>query len=345
MFSYNIKMLSLTRGLPIAKIIGGELDGKIVHIYDPDVKCCDKCSKKCGVKSKFCCSKCSGSGGCLNKNDDTPDIEYEDIFDILDEDFIRKGKKKMNWNDFGTIKNAIKHKREPVEPDMRGIYGSAVKELHDRSKKEFFIPDEGTLRVLPNANKTERIYVAGPTDSGKSHWSRKYIDEWVKLFPKMPVFLFSDVDDDVELDDIPKLHRIKINEELVTHPLKSTDFPTGSLCLFDDTDSIIDPKILKAIESLRNHLLRRGRHESLYVVVSNHMLSDYTKTRIILNECNAITIFPKSGAANGIMYTLKKYCGFNSKQISKLMALNSRWVTVYKNFPMYVVYEKGVYLL
>ena len=141
------------------------------------------------------------------------------------------------------------------------------------------------------------------------------------------------------------MHRIKINEELITHPLKSTDFPDGSLCLFDDTDSIIDPKILKAVESLRNHLIRRGRHEGLYILVSNHMLSDYTKTRIILNECNAITIFPKSGAANGIRYTLKKYCGLTEPQISKIMGLNSRWVTIYKNYPMYVVYDKGAYLL
>ncbi|HXS60464.1 MAG TPA: hypothetical protein VN703_06595 [Candidatus Sulfopaludibacter sp.] len=338
-------MLSLTRGRPIAKIFGGRLNGEVVHIYDPDEKCCEKCNNKCGIRNKYCCENCTVEGGCLSGNDMNPDIQYDDMFEVLDEDFIRKGKKKMTWNDIGTIKNAIKHKKEPMEPDMRGIYGSAVKELHNRSKKEFFVPDGGVMRVVPNPNKTERIYAAGPTDSGKSYWSRKYIDEWSKIFPDKPIFLFSDVDEDEELDDIKRLHRIKINDELITHPLKSTDFPSGSLVLFDDTDSIVDPKILKAVEALRNHLLRRGRHESLYVIVSNHMLSDYTKTRIILNECNGMTVFPKSGSSSGITYVLKKYCGLSQPQVYKIMNLNSRWVTVYKNYPMFVVYDKGAFLL
>lgn len=340
-------MISLTRGKPVGKIVGGRMNNKIVHIFDPMAKCCDKCSSNCGVRGVICCNKCLGAGGCIkiNSQEMKPDIKYDDIFDVIDEDFLRKKKKKMSWNDMGTIKNAVKREIEPVEPDMANIYGSVVKELHDRSKKEFNVPDEGSLMVMPNSEKTERLFIAGPTDSGKSHWSRRYIDEWSKLFPNRRIFLFSDVDNDEELDDIKKLHRIKINDELITHPLKSTDFPDGSLVLFDDTDSIIDPKILKAVESLRNHLIRRGRHEGLYVLVSNHMLSDYTKTRVILNECNGMTIFPKSGASNGIKYSLSKYCGLTKGQIDKIMALNSRWVTIYKNYPMYVVYDKGVYLL
>ena len=338
-------MLSLNRGRPIAKIIGGSKNGEIIHIYDPEEKCCDKCSAKCGIKSKYCCKKCPGEGGCLKANKESePDIKYTDIFDVIDEDVIRRQKKKMNWNEMGTIRNAIQDRQMPSEPKMREIYSNTLRELIDKSKREIYINDEGGIRVLPN-QKPERIYAAGPSDSGKSHWCGCYIEEWVKEFPDRFIFLFSDVEKDAALDKFKNLKRVKINEELLSKPLKSTDFPNGSLCIFDDIDSIQDEKILKAVETLRDHLLRRARHEGIYVIVSNHLITDYKKTRIILNEISAFTFFPKSGSTHGIVYALKKYCGLNIAQVNKIFSLNSRWVTVYKNYPMYVVYNKGLYLL
>ena len=338
-----MSMLSLTKGRPIAIIEGGQLNGKTIYLYDPSVKCCDNCSENCGKRGKFCCIKCAGTGGCLDNN--KPQIAYDDIFDILDEDFIRKGSKKLSWNDISILKNAIKKKQPPNDPKLLQIYGAALKELDERSSNEFFLNDNGNVMVLPRCDKTERIYVAGPSDSGKSYWCKHYIEQWIKMFPKRKIFLFSDVEEDKELDSLPNMYRIIINKELVEKPLQSSDFPDGSLVLFDDIDSIQDKPVLKAVETLRDHLLRRGRHESLYIIVSNHLITDYKTTRVVLNEATSYVFFPRSGASHGIEYLLRRYCGLDTKQIYKVMHLNSRWVCVNKNAPMFITYSKGVYLL
>jgi len=99
------------------------------------------------------------------------------------------------------------------------------------------------------------------------------------------------------------------------------------------------------VQTLRDSLLKRGRHEDISVVVTNHLLTNYKETRTILNEVNSITFFPKSGSSHGIQYMLKTYVGLAAKQIQRIFTLPSRWITVYKHYPMYVVYEKGIYLL
>ena len=55
-------------------------------------------------------------------------------------------------------------------------------------------------------------------------------------------------------------------------------------------------------------------------------------------------IFPKSGNRKGMVYALSNYCGFDKKTIEKILTLPSRWVLIGKEYPMYVLYEKGCFL-
>jgi hypothetical protein len=214
------------------------------------------------------------------------------------------------------------------------------------SKTEFTINDSGILQPLPNFNKPDRNYIAGPTDSGKSYYIKNLLLQLRKVYPEKPIHIFSDVDEDPELDNIPLINKYKLDSDMIMkNGYIKPEKLSNSIVVFDDIDSIQNKEISKIISSLRDSLLRRGRHESISVIVTSHLLTNYKDTRIILNESDFITLFPKAGNVYSLKYILEKYVGLSRDQIKKLLALNSRWVTIYKRYPNYIMYEKGIYLI
>jgi hypothetical protein len=338
-------MLTFNKGRPIAIIEGGKYNNKIIHLFDPTRTCCEKCNFK-KIQQKLtktkCCKNCN-KDTCKNYEDKEYDYGDRQLFDVLGEDFVRQFKKKMSVSDLNKIKVALKHGEKPEDNSLDDVYEKCKKEYNDKIMKEFTLHDEGIIRPLPNYNKPERSYIAGPSDSGKSYYTRKYIEQLKKVFPKRDIFLLSDVDEDHEIDKI-KPTRIPLNEEFLNDSVTPESLK-NSIVIFDDIDSIPDKNIKEKVDKLKDSLLKRGRHEDISVIVTNHQLTDYKRTREIMNESNLITFFPKSGSSNGIKYMLKTYVGMDTKQIKKVFDLPSTWVTVYKRYPMYLMYEKGVYLL
>lgn len=224
-----------------------------------------------------------------------------------------------------------------------------VKQRHEATPedfKEYVVPDDGILQPLPRFQKTSRMFVAGQTECGKTYYARKYLEQLIKVFPKKKVFVFSDVEQDPELDSLGKnIVRFKLDDGLLAgDPIKPAVF-AGSICVFDDIDSIQNPKLLRYIQDLRDAILRRGRHEDISCIITSHLLTNYRDTRIILNEVNYITVFCQSGSTHSIRYLLQKYCGLDKEQIERILKLPSRWTTIHKNAPMYIAYEKGIYTL
>ncbi len=285
-------MLSFSEGRPIAKITGGEYNGKILCILDPsnnkkeekkEKKCCSKCSSKCNSKHK-CCKKCLGAGGCLTCGG-----------------------------------NNIK----------MGMFDLKLK--------------NGKLSPLPNIDTRDVLYVAGPSGSGKSTYTADYIKQVQKIYPKMPIFIFSRVNEDKVLDELKPI-RIELDEEVVADPIRPGEL-NNSVCVFDDIDTISDKKINEAVRKLRDDLLETGRHENVYMVCTSHQLMNYKHTRTLINEATCVTFFPQSGSSYHIQRFLKEYCGLSKLQIEKILHLPSRWVTIGKLYPMYILYEKGCYML
>src|SRR5579875_1238329 len=227
-------MLSLKKGRAVAVINGGKYNGESIRIFDPDTdRCCDDCSDKCGKKGVFCCDKCVGIGGCLKC--DEAKIEYDDPFDIIDEDYIMKNKRgKFSRKQMTKLVRSLKD-GTPLNDDeyLEDIRGSALKEIDRRCRKDFEVPDNGTVTQLPNFEKSERLYVCGPSDSGKTYFVSKYIQQWRKIFKKGKIFVISDVDHDEQIDKY-KVKRIMIGDNLLEEPLEAKDFPEGSLVIFDD---------------------------------------------------------------------------------------------------------------
>ncbi len=198
------------------------------------------------------------------------------------------------------------------------------------------------LSLIPSISGSDRIFIAGPTGSGKTSIISQYVKDFVKLFPEKKVYLFSDVDKDPLLDTIPQIIRRKLDKDFLDNPIHTEEIK-NSLVIFDDIDSIQAPKILKAVQTLRDSVLRRGRHEDiLHVITTSHLLTDYKNTRVVLNEATHIILFPSSGANNSINYILKTYVGLSPKQIPKVKKLKSRWVCFRINFPQLIITENQV---
>ena len=213
-------------------------------------------------------------------------------------------------------------------------------------RKEVFVSD-GILQPVPNIETREIPYIAGPSGSGKSTYAANYIKNYKKIHSKKEVFVFSRLNDDPTIDKL-KVNRVAIDEQLYNDPINILEeLPKGGLILFDDTDTIQDKKIKEAISKIKNDILETGRHNDIYCVNTSHLINenDRKDSRTMLNEAHSLTIFPKSGSTFQIKYVLKNYFGLSNEQIDEILKLPSRWVTIMKNYPMYVFHEHGAYLL
>ncbi len=338
-------MISLTKGEPKAIIKGGKYNNKILYINDPNKKCCEKCNDDCVFDP--CCDECEGGscGKCIEN----------DVFDMVDEDYFRSLKKKMTNEDIAILMKSFKAGALQEDEDLYEIFQKTQQKNKEMSEKEFKIWDNGAVSPLPDFKKTFRYYIAGPAGSGKSYYCGQLLKTMRKVCPEKKIYIFSDVDEDKELDSIGNIIRFKLDEKLVGKKPIDVNLFASSVCVFDDIDSIQNPKLLDVVQKLRDALLRRGRHinggteeeTGVSVIVTAHLMTNYKDTRIILNECNAITFFPKSGATNAIKYVLKTYVSMSKPDIDRVFELPSRWVTVFKNADprQFVIYEKGMYLL
>jgi len=367
-------MLSFSRGRPIVRINGGKHDGEMIHIYDPSQKCCEKCGDHC--KKKKCCKDCGvKTGGCgtlrggsksrkqverdleeltddeTEQEDydyDNPDYDY-DPYDYLDAGYLEGQHKEgygMGFKQREELRNALKYKKEPKTRIAKKIYSEAKEIVNDRLKKEIHL-DDGYLQILPRMekNQVENLYIGAPSGAGKSTFTKNYAQQYRKIHPDNPIFIFTRATDpDPAFKDL-KCKYIKIDKKMIEKPIDGLKELYNSLCIFDDIDTFRDKDITKAVRSLRDDILQTGRKANISTISTSHQVLNYKTTREVLNESQCVVLFPKGGGFHAINSFLKEYCGLSKEQIQRIVKLPSRWVCIYKTYPMYVVYEHGVYLM
>lgn len=215
-----------------------------------------------------------------------------------------------------------------------------------------FLLNDGELTVLPDTSvKRECCYVAGMSNSGKSYWVAQYAKNYHEIFPNNRIFSFSPIMEERDLSDLYKedvIEKIYFDEDLLDDIESGTaltidDFD-DSLVIFDDCGAIGNRKIKEYVYDLRNSLLTTGRHHNIYVICTSHLLTDKDKTRIQITESVKLTIFPKTTAKKPLQYFLEAYAGMDTQDMNKLLGLSSRWVTISRAHPRYVIHEKGCYL-
>jgi len=200
--------------------------------------------------------------------------------------------------------------------------------------------DEGHFEMLPDPEHIRVLYIAAPAGAGKSTWCAQFISKHKKMYPKSKFILFSRVNQDAPLDALKPKREI-IDEALVEVPMEIEELPDNSIILFDDIDTISDDKIRHAVYKIKDQILEIGRHKKITILVTSHLINgnDKKTTRTILNEAQAVTIFPSSGSTYGIKYFAKNYVGLSSTQIQLLLDLESRWVTIIKTAPNCIISE------
>jgi hypothetical protein len=206
--------------------------------------------------------------------------------------------------------------------------------------------EDQIFQLIPNP-ETERqiLYVTGSSGSGKSYFTKKYCQEFVRVFPKRPIYLFSSIGDDTSVDDIKGLKRIKLkSQEFFDEEFEINDFK-DCLVIFDDTDCITDKKLRTKVNGILGMILETGRHTNTYCIYTSHIATAGNDTKRILNEAHSITFFPKTAGGRTLKYLCESYLGLDKEEIKAVKNLPSRWVCVMKTYPKVVISEKDIFLL
>eukprot|EP01080_Neovahlkampfia_damariscottae_P008466 gene8466-288_t len=280
---------------------------------------------------------------------------FEDVIDFtsLQKQYKKTFGKNIRLNalDYKIINNCIEQNTEPDDPRLQNICSLTRKKMKTDATTSIQV-DDGFVMFIPPLKKSFRMYVAGPAGSGKSVMCGKIIAEYARNRPDKNIYVFSDVNEDEALDKYNPI-RVLLNQEVADNPITINDIPPSSLILFDDVDAIPDKKIKKSINTLQNVILRTGRHPPNYpnggiaeisCICTAHNLTNYSETRIILNESNFIVVFPRSTCKANLQYVLTKYYNMSNEDVNKLCSIPTRWAIVQRQFPSYVITQSGVYL-
>jgi energy-coupling factor transporter ATP-binding protein EcfA2 len=245
----------------------------------------------------------------------------------------------LNFDDRGNILARIeggKYKKKIVYVEP---------EPHLKIIKNIDAGNDGILQQVPNY-KTERqiLYVTGASGSGKTTYICKYAKIYKKVYPKNPIYIFSALKEDTSLDEIePK--RIKISKETLIDDKILIEDLKNSFVIFDDIDCIKEKDLKIEVYNILNECLEVGRHWNISAAISNHLPSNGSYTRRILNEAHSITYFPNSGSIGKIKRFLEEYVGVDKDEFKRIKKSKSRWCTIFKNYPMVIMTQHNIRLM
>lgn len=186
-------------------------------------------------------------------------------------------------------------------------------------------------------------YIYGPAGVGKSTWSAMICKQYHKQHPKNDIYLISKSPDiDPALDE-PYITKLDINT-FRDIPYDLNEF-SQSMILFDDYDMVEEKKLSNALYELINDVASMGRKKGISAIFSSHRSTAYTKTRLLLSECQYFVCFMHNCSFYQLRYLMKNYGNVDTKQLEYLKKLPSRWVLTSKTYPLYYLseFEAGIF--
>ena len=229
---------------------------------------------------------------------------------------------------------------EPEE--VKDLYKHIVKDT--TSTKSVELDDAGLFELLPPPDPSKRAvyYIAGQSGSGKSWIAKGLAEMYHKLFPDRGVYLISKLDEDATLDALKFLKRVNIQSFIEDYP-ELEEFK-DCMCIFDDYDTLTGDAE-KVVMKLVDDLAIMGRHTNTTMLCLSHYLSNYKKTRLILNEATHIIVYPLSTSYHQLRYLLKNYVGVDEEDLKRHRKLGSRWLCYSKGFPQVCISQRHAELL
>lgn len=246
----------------------------------------------------------------------------------------------LNINNVGrpiaNITNKKKNHILSVDPNF-------LTNKNNEGKDQINLTEKHLYEHLPHETESQVLYICGARGSGKSRYTKNYVNKYIKMFQKNRVFLFSQKKEDVELDSIKKLKRISLDDSLYEDPIKYEDLH-DSLVIFDDVDRIYDVNIKRALKQLQDEIIDLGRSLNISIVITSHDLTDGKRTKTILGSTDTITFFPHSGAKYQMEYLCEKYGNLNKKDLPRIKKTYSRWCTIFRSYPNIILTEKEAFI-
>tara|TARA_R110002153_G_scaffold212442_1_gene365080 strand:+ start:13365 stop:14291 length:927 start_codon:yes stop_codon:yes gene_type:complete len=294
-----------------------------------------------------------------NKKNDKVYIYGENEFDnkqqsenVLDPKDKVKIIPKWFWKD-NHIKWDIKEKLQEyvledyqinqVEPQLKDIFEELLEVINIKEKRELdFTDTKDTLFPIPQ-KFSERIYVPAPSGSGKSTWIGMYLKQLRIKYPNRKIYIFSRVEKDEPLDKFKNTKRINLEDFAENTPQIETF--ENSILIFDDIDTILKKNVVKVLRNFRDDVLETGRHYGITCISTSHIITNYHSTRALINEANIIVLFPRGASFHQVRNFLDRYLGFDKNEIEMVRKVPSRWVYIWKEYPKYLIHEKGVLML
>jgi hypothetical protein len=310
-------MFSFTKGKDIAYFTEGKLKGKILKIYGENIF--DKVLK--------------------------PDIKIKrnEYSELLDEEFYKdNGIKRDSIINFN---NKLDHNEKGDNEYENELLELAEKHVEKELRTSLFFNDKNKLFPMPQM-LSERIYVPAPSMAGKSTFISQYLDEMRKQKggKNRDIYIFSRLKEDKAFDKFKKVVRIPLEKGFFNkHPLEIENFKKAIL-IFDDIDTLADKDVVKYLRYFRDDVLETGRHYGITALSTSHIITNFMATRALINEANAIVLFPRGSSFAGVASFLERYMGFTKKQIDLVKDLPSRWIYIWKSYPKYAIHEKGAFL-
>lgn len=232
---------------------------------------------------------------------------------------------------------------------------SDIPEHSDKYFTQLILNSGEKLEIIPSVSMSstkvtpcrEIVYACGPSGSGKSTFCATYISNFTKLFKDTPVYVVSRLEEDPVLDKLDII-RVPIDDSWLSSPPDiHTEVPAGSLFVFDDCDTIPDPKIKDAVTRFMMDILETGRHNNIYCLITSHVIAKEKRAENarIMNELHRLVLFPLSGNRLAMQKILNTQFGFGMSVVNAYLDIpkhfNSRWICFGKNYPLYLMHENG----
>ena len=289
--------------------------------------------------------------------------EDGNILYLHDEDLKTKRKGEISANKYATELRTLKPtdrvklisrleeaRNKGLEPEQLIGETALGKQLYERiltdevQSKDVSL-DSGAFELLPSPDpkKREVFYIAGASGSGKSYIAKGLGEYYQKLFPERSVYLVSKLEEDSgTLDKMkPKPKRINIQSLIDDYP--DLEEFKNCMIIFDDYDTFTGPAE-KVVHKLIDDLATMGRHTNTTMLCLSHYLTNYKKTRLLLNEATHIVVYPMATSYHALSYLLKTHIGMTKDDIRDLKKMG-RWVCIYKHFPQYLISSTNARML
>jgi hypothetical protein len=138
-----------------------------------------------------------------------------------------------------------------------------------------------------------------------------------------------------------KPNRINPNTQaFLDDPPVCEDFK-DSILICDDIEAY-DKRTTSRVMNLVNSIATTGRHHNVSLMMLCHTATNGQMSKILLNECHAIVLFPANMTGKSSKYLLDNYFGLDMNQIKRVKDVNSRHIAILRSYPMIIQTEREI---